>query len=245
MAAVLVGVAFAVLAAVGLSVQSLAVRLGTRTRSVSEVVAAIFAVNLLVLVPTAAVVAYPQYRVTTASLLAFAAAGVLGSLFARVAYFVGIARLGASRTEPLKALFPLVAVGTGVLLLPLHHPVEVAEQMATLDAFAEGVVVGVGSGYRDIEFDAFGIDKRERIGRMVEGIEIMNRLWTETDVTYEGNYYSLDEATITPRPEEKPTVWIGANHPRAVERAARIGDAWFANPQETVEELKGSAESED
>lgn len=131
-----------------------------------------------------------------------------------------------------------MALGTGVLLLPLHHPVEVAEQMATLDAFADGVVVGVGSGYRDVEFDAFGIDKRERIGRMVEGIEIMNRLWTETDVTYEGEYYSLEGATITPRPEEKPTVWIGANHPRAVERAARIGDAWFANPQETVEELR-------
>lgn len=115
MAAVLVGVGFAALAALGLAVQSLAVRLGTRTRSVSEVVAVVFAVNLLVLVPTAGVVAYPRYRVTTTSLLAFAAAGVLGSLIARVAYFEGIARLGSSRTEPLKALFPVVAVGVGVV----------------------------------------------------------------------------------------------------------------------------------
>ena len=131
-----------------------------------------------------------------------------------------------------------MAVGTGVLLLPLHNPVEIAEQMATLDAFAAGVVVGVGGGYRDEEFDAFGVDKRDRVGRLVEGIEIMNRLWTETDVTYEGEFYSVEEATITPRPDEKPTVWVGANHPRAIERAARIGDAWFVNPQATVEEIR-------
>ena len=114
---VTIGVGFAVLSAVALTVQSLAVRLGTKTRSVSEVVAAIFAVNLLVLLPVAAVVAYPSYRVTGVSLVAFAVAGVLGSLVARLAYFVGIARLGASRTEPLKALFPVVAVGMGVVVL--------------------------------------------------------------------------------------------------------------------------------
>lgn len=117
MDSVLFGAGLAALAAVGLAVQSLAVRVGTRTRSVSEVVAVVFAVNLLVLVPTAAVAAYPRYQVTVESLLAFAAAGVLGSLVARLAYFVGIARLGASRTEPLKALFPLVAVGMGVVVL--------------------------------------------------------------------------------------------------------------------------------
>lgn len=113
----LVGVGFAVLAAVGLTVQSLAVRVGTRTRSVSAVVAVIFAVNLLVVVPVAVAVEYPGYDVTLVSLLAFAVAGVLGSLLARLAYFVGIARLGASRTEPLKALFPVVAVGMGVAVL--------------------------------------------------------------------------------------------------------------------------------
>jgi len=129
-------------------------------------------------------------------------------------------------------------VGTGILLLPLHHPVEIAEQMATLDAFADGVVVGVGAGYRDAEFDAFGVHKRERAGRLAEGVTLLNRLWTETDVTFDGEFYEVEDATITPLPDEKPTVWVGANHPRAIERAARIGDAWFVNPQETLDELR-------
>lgn len=136
-------------------------------------------------------------------------------------------------------------VGTGILLLPLHHPVEIAEQMATLDAFADGVVVGVGAGYRDAEFDAFGIPKRERAGRLAEGVKLMNRLWTETGVTFDGDFYDVEDATITPLPEEKPTVWIGANHPRAIERAARIGDAWFVNPQETLADLRESKERYD
>ena len=117
MAAALLGVGFAVLAALGLAVQSLAVRLGTRTHSVVDVIAVMFAVNLLILVPIVGVVEYPQYGVTLGSLLAFAVAGILGSLVARVCYFVGIARIGASRTEPLKALFPLVAVAAAVVVL--------------------------------------------------------------------------------------------------------------------------------
>lgn len=113
----LVGVGFAVLAAVALAVQSLAVRLGTRTRSLTDVIAVMFAVNLLVFVPVAGVTAYPQYDLTPTAVGAFAVAGILGSLVARVCYFVGIAQLGSSRTEPLKALLPLVAVATAVLVL--------------------------------------------------------------------------------------------------------------------------------
>ncbi len=113
----IVGVGFAGLASLGLAVQSLAVRVGTREHTVSTVVAVIFAVNLLVFVPLSAVLAYPDYGLTPPSVVAFAIAGLLGSLVARFAYFVGIARLGASRTEPLKALFPVVAVGMAVVVL--------------------------------------------------------------------------------------------------------------------------------
>ncbi|MFB6270510.1 MAG: EamA family transporter, partial [Halobacterium sp.] len=113
----LVGVGFAALAAVAITVQSLAVRLASGRRSVAEIAAVIFALNLLVLVPVAAVAEYPHYGVTPAALAAFATAGLLGSLVARLCYFVGIARIGASRTEPLKALFPVVAVAGAVLVL--------------------------------------------------------------------------------------------------------------------------------
>lgn len=117
MADTLVGVGLTLVAALALAVQSLTVRLGTRTHRVAEVVAVIFVVNLLILVPVAGVVAYPQYALTPTAVVAFGIAGVLGSLVARVCYFVGIARLGASRAEPLKALFPVFAVGVAVLVL--------------------------------------------------------------------------------------------------------------------------------
>lgn len=111
------GVGLALLAALGLAVASLAVRLGTDRYRVTEVLAAVFSVNLLVLVPVAVVVGYPAYALTPRAVVAFAAAGVLGSLLGRACYFLGIARLGASRAEPLKALLPLFAVGASVLVL--------------------------------------------------------------------------------------------------------------------------------
>lgn len=115
--AALVGVGFAVLSALALAVQSLTVRLGTKTHSVVDVIAVMFALNLLVLLPVAGVTAYPDYGLTARAVAAFAVAGLLGSLLARLCYFVGIARLGASRAEPLKALLPLFAVGTAVVVL--------------------------------------------------------------------------------------------------------------------------------
>lgn len=111
-----VGVGFAVLAAFGLAVQSLAVRRGAATRSVTDALVVVFAVNLLVLIPLGAVAA-DGTRLSVPAVLAFATAGLLGSLVGRACYFAGIARLGASRTEPLKALFPLVAIGGAVLVL--------------------------------------------------------------------------------------------------------------------------------
>ena len=58
----------------------------------------------------------------------------------------------------------------------------------------------------------------------------MNRLWTQSDVSYDGTYYSVEDATINPRPTTKPPVWIAATTPETVERAARLGDRWLANP---------------
>lgn len=137
----LTGVGFAILAAVGLTVQSLAVRLGTKTHSVSTVITVIFVVNLLVLLPIAGVVEYPRYGVTLRSLLAFAVAGLLGSLVARVCYFVGIERIGASRTEPLKALFPVVAVGVAVAVLGEHVTAQLLFGVALILASSVAVVM--------------------------------------------------------------------------------------------------------
>lgn len=113
----LLGVGLAVLAAVALAAQSLAVRVGTDSYRVTDALLVVFAVNLALLLPAAALAWTPGQAIHGASIAAFVAAGILGSLLGRVCYFVGIERLGASRTEPLKALFPVVAVIGAVAVL--------------------------------------------------------------------------------------------------------------------------------
>src|SRR5918992_1614485 len=82
---------------------------------------------------------------------------------------------------------PGMYLGTAIFLLPLHHPVMVAEYVSTLDNLSGGkVLFGVGQGYRDNEFDSFGIDKRQRRGRLIEGLEVIRKLWTGQAVTFHG-----------------------------------------------------------
>lgn len=121
-------------------------------------------------------------------------------------------------------------VGTGILILPLYHPVHIAEEFATLDHLSGGrVILGVGAGYRDEEYDAFGISKAERGGRLKESVEIIKALWSGEPVHYEGKYYQLNgqKIGIKPLTPGGPPLWIGAGARAAVERAAKLGDAWL------------------
>lgn len=131
-----------------------------------------------------------------------------------------------------------IGIASGLIVLPLHHPIMIAEQVATLTTLVDEVYVGVGAGYRDIEFENFGIPKSERVARLVEGVQIMNLLWTEESVDYDGKVYSLRDATINPRPESKPPIWIGANAEKAVKRAAKLADAWLIPMHNTIAEIK-------
>lgn len=124
-----------------------------------------------------------------------------------------------------------MSVGTAILLLPFMHPVHVAEEYATLDHLADGkLILGVGAGYRDVEFDAFSLNKRERGSRLNESIEVIRKLWTGEPVYHQGKYFSLDGQKISVKPLQKngPPIWVGAGAFPAIERAARIGDAWLA-----------------
>ena len=128
--------------------------------------------------------------------------------------------------------------GTGIFLLPLEHPVIAAENVATLSMMTDRpVIVGVAAGYRDVEFESLGIPKSERAGRLEEGIELMRCLWNSTETTYSGNYFSVDGVTTNPQPRHLPKIWIGANTQPAIERAARLGDAWYVNPHSTITEI--------
>jgi alkanesulfonate monooxygenase SsuD/methylene tetrahydromethanopterin reductase-like flavin-dependent oxidoreductase (luciferase family) len=124
-------------------------------------------------------------------------------------------------------------LGTGVILLPLLNPVQVAEDIATLDVICEGrLIFGVGLGYRPIEYEAFGVGPGERVGRMLESLELIKRLWTEDNVTFEGKYSRLRNATCTVRPVQKPypPIWMAANADVSVKRVGRLGYPWMINP---------------
>src|SRR5438105_2927910 len=120
-----------------------------------------------------------------------------------------------------------------VLLLALLNPVQTAEEVASLDVMSEGrVVFGVGLGYREVEYEAFGVALKDRVPRMLEALDLIKRLWTEEAVTFEGRFFRVHDATCTIRPVQKPhpPIWIAANADPAVVRTARLGYPWFVNP---------------
>jgi alkanesulfonate monooxygenase SsuD/methylene tetrahydromethanopterin reductase-like flavin-dependent oxidoreductase (luciferase family) len=142
-----------------------------------------------------------------------------------------------STPQPLPLLSRLVdhsgtmQLGTGILILTLGHPVHWAEEIATIDQMSGGrFVLGIGSGYRDDEFDSFGIERRTRVSRMNESLEVMQQLWTGEKVTHHGKHFNLNgvSCSVLPVREGGPPVWVGANGPIAIERIAKQGLPWFA-----------------
>jgi alkanesulfonate monooxygenase SsuD/methylene tetrahydromethanopterin reductase-like flavin-dependent oxidoreductase (luciferase family) len=134
-----------------------------------------------------------------------------------------------------------MTLGTGILLLPLLQPVDVAEQLATLDVIAGGrLVVGVGLGYRDVENQAMQVDPRARVSRFEEALEVVERLWGGEPVVHHGKHFVLRDVRISMRPLQRPrpAIWMAANADRGVERAARRADAWMMNPHTTLATLE-------
>jgi hypothetical protein len=122
---------------------------------------------------------------------------------------------GMSWLEPMtvltyaSAVAPDVKVGTGILVLPLRHPVLLAKEVATLDYLTGGkFILGVGSGWYPPEFEAVGARIEERGGRTDEILEALRRLLTEENVTFEGHYYHFEDVTIEPRPPRMPEIWV-------------------------------------
>ncbi len=115
-------------------------------------------------------------------------------------------------------------------LLPLWHPVLVAEQVATLAAVADGrfVIQGaVGDGVE--QFAGMGVDLAARGARIEAAIDVIRRLLAGEEVTTDGPW-SIQAARVGPTPPEPVDIWIAAAAPRAIDRAARLADGWIAGP---------------
>jgi alkanesulfonate monooxygenase SsuD/methylene tetrahydromethanopterin reductase-like flavin-dependent oxidoreductase (luciferase family) len=130
---------------------------------------------------------------------------------------------------------------TNILLLPLYNPVDLAEQLATLDIICDGrLVCGVGLGYRDVEYTVFGVERASRVSRFEEALTLLTRLWTEDEVSCEGEHFRLDRARMTLKPVQRPRppIWIAASSTAGIKRAARLGDAWTIAGHATLATLK-------
>lgn len=119
-----------------------------------------------------------------------------------------------------------IRIGTFLVLLPLHNPVRIAEDTATVDLISNGrFELGVGLGYRPAEFDNQGISSTERGARLQEGIAIIQRLLAGESVSIDGKFSKLKDIQIVPPALQRPhpPIWLGAIAPKAIERAARMG----------------------
>jgi alkanesulfonate monooxygenase SsuD/methylene tetrahydromethanopterin reductase-like flavin-dependent oxidoreductase (luciferase family) len=135
------------------------------------------------------------------------------------------------------AIAPRLRIICGLVLAPLHKPLDLAEQLATLDLLSGGrLVFGAGIGYRDVEFKAFGVPRGNLGARFEEVMLAVKRLWSEDFVDMKGSDWELDHAACPIKPVQRPgpPIWIGANADVAVRRAARIGDCWYINPHNTL-----------
>ena len=129
-------------------------------------------------------------------------------------------------------------VGTSVILLPLHHPVRVAEDVITLDIVSKGrVILGVGIGYQAADFRAFAVPMEHRVALFEESVEILRKCWTGEPFSFKGTHYTLEDVQIRPRPIQRPAppLWIGASVPAAARRAGRLADAFVGTPSTNLE----------
>jgi len=117
-------------------------------------------------------------------------------------------------------------VGTAVIVVPLHHPLVIAEEIATLDQLAGGRVdIGLGRGYQHYEFERLGLELDTARARWEESVDIILKAFSGEPFTYEGKLFQIPETTIFPQPLQKPhpPIWVTAQSPESVEATVRRG----------------------
>jgi alkanesulfonate monooxygenase SsuD/methylene tetrahydromethanopterin reductase-like flavin-dependent oxidoreductase (luciferase family) len=157
---------------------------------------------------------------------------------------------GERSADPQTSLARLAAVDAGMdlgilYLVPLYHPVRLAAEIASWDRVSGGrTTVAVAQGWRDRQFEAYGVPKAERLGRFNEALEAMKQLWQQDAVSFRGKYFSFDTpasgeradaATAVPRPVQQPypRILVAANGDAAIRRAAAVADGWLISTRST------------
>ena len=117
---------------------------------------------------------------------------------------------------------------TGVYVLPLRNPHEVARATATLDILSNSrFILGLGAGWMKEEFDIYGVPFERRGKRMDECIEVLDKLWSGEMVEHHGEFYDFPKLILSPAPKQNPPIYIGGDNKLALKRAAYLGDGWI------------------
>lgn len=137
-----------------------------------------------------------------------------------------------------------VRLGTSIMIMPLRNPVLLAKQLGTLQFLSNNrVILGAGVGWYPPEFESVGVHKSERGKRTDEILDICYRLWAGETVSYEGQYYSIEDVEVEPRPSQPPTLWVGGGSQLADEKSPDLprfaepvkqrvlrGEGWIPRP---------------
>lgn len=126
-----------------------------------------------------------------------------------------------------------VRLDTTVLVLPYHHPLDLAKALSTIDVLSNGRLnVSIGVGHAEREFEALGVPFKERGARTDEFLAAMRELWTAERPVHHGRFYDIEGLAFEPKPvQQLPPIYVGGNSQIALRRAARH-DGWQPNPMQ-------------
>lgn len=131
-----------------------------------------------------------------------------------------------------------VALGTSIAILPLHHPIHLAKEAATLQDLSGGRLrLGVGMGWHEDEYRYLGVPFAGRGRRGDEAIRLVRTLWSG-EREFEGDHWSFANATFGPIPDPAPEIWVGGSSPPAIRRARDLGDVWHPSRRSDAEHVR-------
>jgi probable F420-dependent oxidoreductase len=136
-------------------------------------------------------------------------------------------------------------LGTAVLLIALRNPAQLAKALASLDQISRGrLIAGVGLGAGTDVYSAYGISPERRVARFNEALTYMQRLWTEEDLTFEGEFWQVKNANLLPKPCQKPhpPIWFGGSAPAALRRGVRRGNGFIGAGSSSTADFKSHVE---
>ena len=149
--------------------------------------------------------------------------GSLPKLYAQVLTPLETLTFAAAHTER-------IGLGTGVLVMPLHNPIVLARQLASLDVLSGGRLrVGLGQGWSLDEIEAAGSTMQGRAQRADEFLQVLDAIWTTDPAEFAGDYFTLPRSSLLPKPIQspRPPIYLAAYVPSALERVGRFADGWM------------------